>query len=117
MSAGVWVQARLTECCFNSGDPTWGSWDSQANTLTMPLWHPGVWSWNDDFEGVKLFYSAWAMGMRYVFYFDEQTQRAEIKSPVLGGLITFTDFVSIPSLPTACLMTAYSLLNVRHNDS
>eukprot|EP00656_Telonema_subtile_P012436 TRINITY_DN16261_c0_g1_i1.p1 TRINITY_DN16261_c0_g1~~TRINITY_DN16261_c0_g1_i1.p1 ORF type:complete len:244 (+),score=35.43 TRINITY_DN16261_c0_g1_i1:96-827(+) len=75
------------------GDPTYGEWDPVARTLTMPLWKPQVWSWNDDYEGAKLFYGAWAMGMKYVFYFDENIEHARIRSPILGGTAEFTDLM------------------------
>eukprot|EP00658_Telonema_sp_P-2_P032136 TRINITY_DN23875_c0_g1_i4.p1 TRINITY_DN23875_c0_g1~~TRINITY_DN23875_c0_g1_i4.p1 ORF type:complete len:215 (+),score=54.68 TRINITY_DN23875_c0_g1_i4:157-801(+) len=75
------------------GDPTHGSWDDATKTLSMPLWKPGVWSWNNDFEGAKLFYGAWAMGMTYVFQFDDKIERATIASPILNGALQFTDLV------------------------
>eukprot|EP01062_Namystynia_karyoxenos_P073932 TRINITY_DN70744_c0_g1_i1.p1 TRINITY_DN70744_c0_g1~~TRINITY_DN70744_c0_g1_i1.p1 ORF type:complete len:285 (+),score=89.69 TRINITY_DN70744_c0_g1_i1:91-855(+) len=71
-------------------DMTWGEWDAETRTLTMPLWHPRVWSWNDDFGGVRLFYGAWALRMKYVFHFNESLTSASIDSPILGGLVNFT---------------------------
>eukprot|EP00697_Spironema_sp_BW2_P008665 gnl/Spiro4/23324_TR11535_c0_g1_i1.p1 gnl/Spiro4/23324_TR11535_c0_g1~~gnl/Spiro4/23324_TR11535_c0_g1_i1.p1 ORF type:complete len:310 (+),score=70.42 gnl/Spiro4/23324_TR11535_c0_g1_i1:62-931(+) len=75
------------------GDMTWGDYDAATRTLRMPLSRAHVWSWNDDFEGVKLFYGAYVLGMTYVFHFNETFTRAEIQSPCLFGLFNFAELV------------------------
>jgi len=75
------------------GDPTHGCWDEETNTLTMELANPSVWSWNNNYDGSKLFFGAWWMGMKYIFRFNAAIDQATIESPVLGGIANFTDLV------------------------
>jgi hypothetical protein len=76
------------------GDPTWGEWNEADRTLTLPLSKRGVWTWNDNYEGAKIFYGAWILDMKYVFQFNQDLTYAVIKAPVLGGL---GDFVELSS--------------------
>ena len=66
-------------------DTSYGIWDEDELTLTMPLWAPGVWSWNDDWQGGKFFFGAWLLRAEFIFHFDEMIEHAQIETPLLGG--------------------------------
>jgi len=74
-------------------DPTWGEWDDTAHTLTLDLGLPGVWSWNNNYEGTLVFLAAYLNGMKYVFHFNEAKTHALITSPMFRGAFLFTDLV------------------------
>ena len=71
-------------------DPTFGDCYGKKRTLTVPLARSGVGSWNDNYDGAKLFFGAWFVETKYIFHFDENLKNGVIDSPILFGLTTFT---------------------------